>query len=124
MGQRIKKLRVCNNLSIKDLASKCDLSPETISNIEHERTNPNISTIKKLATALNTDLAYLLQINDWPEDNLGQIIKKYRLLKGLTQEQLACLCGLHKSTIKDYEDNRIKGNTKTLDLILKTIDYI
>lgn len=112
-------------MNIKDLAFKSGLSEQSISNIENERVvNPNISTIKKLANSLNTTISYLLQLDNWPEETPGQIIKKYRLAKGLTQRELAKICNLHQSTIKDYEDDKIKGNTKTLDLIFKTIDYI
>lgn len=104
-------------MSIKLLASKCSISPQTISNIEKDRNFPSISTINILSKELNSSNDYLLQLSNLPEDNIGQTIKKYRLKKGMTQEDLAKKCNLHKSTIKDYEDNRIKNETETLKKI-------
>jgi predicted transcriptional regulator len=40
----------------------------------------------------------------WREGETGQIIKKYRHLKGLSQHDLSRLCNLNQSTITDYED--------------------
>ena len=47
----------------------------------------------------------------------GEIIYKHRMKAGLTQEQLG-IC-VHKSTIKDYENNKIKGKTKTLEKFIR-----
>lgn len=107
----------------KELAMKSGLTETTIYNVETDATFPNISTIRKLCKSLNTSLRELLKINGLSEDTPGQIIKKYRLLKGLSQEELARICNLHKSTIKDYEDDKIKGNSETLKLIYEAIDY-
>lgn len=83
-----------------------------------------IFTTKKLCTPLQTTMEYLLQINAYPENTSGEIIKKYRLLSELSQRDLAKLCNLHQSTIKDYEDNKIKDNSKTLKKIFNTINHL
>lgn len=116
LGDRVKKLRLLNNYTIKDLCKKCNLSPETISNIEKNRTKPSIISLNKLSQNLNTSNAYLLNTNNWPENNPGEIIYKYRMKKGLSQRKLAKMCNLHYSTIKDYEDGRISKH-QTLEKI-------
>lgn len=108
LGDRVKKLRVSNNnTTIKDLAKLCNLSPDTISNIEKNRTIPNINTINKISQALDTTNEYLLDTNSLPETSPAQIIYKYRMIAGLSQRQLAKKCGLHNTTIRDYENGRL-----------------
>ncbi|QZY56737.1 helix-turn-helix domain-containing protein [Crassaminicella profunda] len=124
LGQRVHKLRKQAGYNIKELGDLVNMAPASISYIENEKKVPFISTLKKLCDPLQTTLNYLLQIDSWPEDTSGEIIKKYRLLKGLSQRELAKLCNLNQSTIKDYEANRIKGfNNKTLGKIYKSIGY-
>lgn len=123
LGQRVKKLRLLNNLTMRQLAAKCNISPFTISNIENGRTYPEISSINILSSVLNTSNKYLLNTDNWAENTPAQIIKKYRLIKGLTQSQLAQICDLHKATIADYENGKIKTKSKTLKIIFKCIGY-
>ncbi|MCF6466327.1 helix-turn-helix domain-containing protein [Clostridium sp. Cult2] len=122
LGERVHKLRVSNNITIKDLAKLCNLSSETISNIEKSRTTPNVTTLNKICQALETTNAYLLGTDSWPESSPAEIIYKYRMNSGLSQRQLAKKCGLHQSTIKDYESNKI-SNPDTLKIIYNKIGY-
>ncbi|WP_330685003.1 helix-turn-helix domain-containing protein [Anaerosolibacter sp.] len=124
LGQRVLKCRKNMKLNMKELAKLCNISPFTVKNIESGLTYPNISTVKKLSEVFDVSIKYLLQIDNWPEDTPSQIIKKFRLLKGLSQHELAKLCNLHQSTIKDYEDGRIKCcNGPTLEAVYKALDY-
>ncbi|MDR7856282.1 helix-turn-helix transcriptional regulator [Tissierella sp.] len=123
LGDRIRKLRLLMYLTIKDLSIKSCLSEETISNIEKSRTTPNISSLNKLCQALNTNNTYLLGTDDWAEETQSEIIYKYRMISGLSQRQLAKKCNLHFSTIKDYENGKIK-HPDTLKIIYKGIGYI
>ena len=59
LGDRVKKLRLLNNTTIKDFGKKCKVSPETIINIEKNRTAPYITTLNKLSKALNTTNLFL-----------------------------------------------------------------
>lgn len=122
MGERVYKLRNIANITIKDLAIKCNLAPETISNIEKSRTTPYVTTLNKLCQSLNTTNEYLLGTNSWPEETPGQIIYKYRMIAGLSQRQLAQKCNIHYSTIQDYEKDRI-SNPDTLKVIYNAIGY-
>ncbi|MCC0705065.1 tetratricopeptide repeat protein [Clostridioides sp. ES-S-0049-02] len=59
------------------------------------------------------------------ESNIGKNIKKYRLLKGWTQEQLASESGLSKNAIYNYENGKRNPNIKFLSQIADAleIDY-
>jgi len=123
LGERVRKLKIKNNLTIKQLSIISQLSEETISNIEKAKTIPNISTVVRLSQALSSSNGYILGVNSWPEKTSGEIIYKYRMISGLTQKQLAGKCNLHSSTIKDYEDGNLR-NPDTLKTIYAAIGYI
>lgn len=122
LGDRVRKLRLSTNTTIKDLSKYCNLSEETISNIEKNKRSPNISTINKLSQALNTTNKHLLSAHNWPESSPKEIIYKYRMISGLSQRQLAKKCNLHQSTIKDYEEGKL-SNEDTLKNIYSNIGY-
>lgn len=56
VGLKIQALREERGLSMRGLAEKCGLSPNTISLIERGTTSPNVSTLHQLATALRVPI--------------------------------------------------------------------
>lgn len=56
VGGRLRALRQERGLSVRGLAELCELSPNTISLIERERTSPTVSTLQRLATALGVPI--------------------------------------------------------------------
>ena len=59
-GLHIKSLREKRNLSLRDLASKCDLDFSKIGQIENGKTNLKLSTIFELAKGLEVEPKELL----------------------------------------------------------------
>ena len=53
---------------------------------------------------------------------IGKNIKKYRKVKGLTQEKLAELVGVATVTIKKYESNEREPNLTTIDKIAEALE--
>lgn len=123
LGERVRKLRLSNCLTIKELSKLSYMAEETISNIEKSRTTPNVSSLTKLCQALNSDNRYLLGADDWPENNQSEIIYKYRMISGLSIIDIAKKCNLHKSTVKDYENGKL-SNQETLEIIYRAIGYL
>jgi transcriptional regulator with XRE-family HTH domain len=60
LGQRIKKLRIRNNLSQRRLAKMISTSPGLISFIERDRNRPNYEIIARLAKNLSTTTDFLI----------------------------------------------------------------
>ena len=54
--------------------------------------------------------------------NIGNNIKKYRKIKGLTQIQLAEKIGVSTITIKNYENNRRQPSLETLNKIAEALN--
>lgn len=56
IGAQVHALRQKRGLSLRGLADLCDMSPTTISLIEHGETSPSVATLHRLATALSVPI--------------------------------------------------------------------
>jgi transcriptional regulator with XRE-family HTH domain len=61
LGENLKKLRIKKNLSQGDLAKKLEVDRAYISNIENGRMNPTLSTLEKIADALEISIKDLVK---------------------------------------------------------------
>lgn len=57
VGKQIQKLRESKGISQQDLAAKCDFEKSNMSRLEAGRVNPTLSTLEKVANALEVTLA-------------------------------------------------------------------
>lgn len=67
-------------------------------------------------------MIYIIFGGDTMAETTGELIKKYRLLKKLTQKQLGDLCNMKDSAIRRYEANRAKPKIDTLKKIAEALD--
>lgn len=58
-GKYIRTLRQYKNLTLEALAELCDMSSKGIDNIELGKADPHLSTVRKLAAALDIDCGEL-----------------------------------------------------------------
>lgn len=87
LGQRIRELRIKNNLSQEELAELVNLDRRSISNIECGNTFP-LTSLNLIAKALNTDLKSLFDF-DANSKNDKQLIETItKKLPELKSEQL------------------------------------
>lgn len=61
LGTKIKTLRIKNNLTLEELASRCELTKGFLSQLERDLTSPSISTLHDILEALGTTLAEFFQ---------------------------------------------------------------
>jgi transcriptional regulator with XRE-family HTH domain len=59
IGKQIQKLRESKGLSQQDLAAKCNFEKSNMSRLEAGRVNPTLSTLEKVAKALEVTLVEL-----------------------------------------------------------------
>ncbi len=64
IGEKIKFLRLANNLTQEELADRCELSKGFISQLERDITSPSIATLVDILAALGTDLPRFFQEHD------------------------------------------------------------
>lgn len=71
IGEKIKIYRKSNKLTQKDLAKKANISRSYLADIENNRYNASIETLKAIATALNISFNELFE-----DENYENIDKK------------------------------------------------
>jgi len=57
IGKRIKQLRERNQLTLEELASRCELTKGFLSQLERDLTSPSISTLEDIVEALGTSMS-------------------------------------------------------------------
>ena len=60
VGKQIQKLRELKGISQQDLAAKCNFEKSNMSRLEAGRVNPTLSTLEKVANALEVTLAEIV----------------------------------------------------------------
>ncbi len=84
LGERIKFLRESRGLSQKVLSELSSLSQATIAQIETGRKDPSVLTLRKLAGALDTDIATLFASENVHVFDLNRLRRKYNDVEKLT----------------------------------------
>jgi transcriptional regulator with XRE-family HTH domain len=72
IGARLRTLRTEHGFSIRVLAERADISSSVISEVERGKTEPSISTLKRLAAALGTSITYFFTT---PSQVNGHVIR-------------------------------------------------
>lgn len=58
IGARLREARQQQQLSLRDLAARADVSPSLLSQIENGRSNPSVMTLHNIATALDVPITF------------------------------------------------------------------
>jgi len=100
LAKRVKERRRGAGISQEVLAERSELSLALISEIERSATNPSLTTLAKLANALDISVAELLDQEDYL--NSGERITELicRSLPGLNPEQLKIVLAVIRITQK------------------------
>lgn len=61
LGSKLKELRIRNDLTLEELASRSELTKGFLSQVERDLTSPSISTLEDILEALGTSLAEFFQ---------------------------------------------------------------
>ena len=72
LGRKIRDLRLRRGLTVQQLAEASDLSKGFISQVENDRTSPSLATLRDLARALKTSVAYLVV----EEDQVPHLVRR------------------------------------------------
>lgn len=77
IGKKIKETRHKKGLSQKDLADKLETSPQNLAQYENGKRNPKLSTIRKIAKALDVPMSEL--IDDWSQYSPEELRKDFEI---------------------------------------------
>lgn len=64
LGGKIREVRRANRLSQEEFATQLGISRSVLSQIEIDRIKPSVETIKKISTAFNVSLEYLIRAEE------------------------------------------------------------
>lgn len=90
VNERIKQLRIDNNLTQSELAEKVGLTYVQIGRYEKSKSNPSADVLQKLAIALNTSTDYLMNgESEQVEAQLvdKELIKQFQEIQKLNAEE-------------------------------------
>lgn len=83
LSERLKYIRLNRKLTQKELADKSKISQSTIAQIETGRKDPSITTLRKLADALDMDIALFFATDDVHVFDMKRLKKKYKSMDDL-----------------------------------------
>ena len=89
-SQRLRELRLKNNLRQEQVATIIGVNPNAISTYENNTRRPSFETLVRLAMLYHTSTDYLLGISD----------SRFCDLSGLNDEEADMICGLVDSMSK------------------------
>ena len=84
LGERIRYIRTTRSLSQQELADSAGVSQSTVAQIESENKDPSVSTLKKIAKALDVEVAILFAKDDVCVFNMTKLKKNYKDPDSLT----------------------------------------
>lgn len=73
IGEKLRNSRVSQNLSLRELAARADVSAGHLSQIENGRTNPSVRTLYKIAAALNISVGLLFPGTEGKVEEIGEV---------------------------------------------------
>jgi transcriptional regulator with XRE-family HTH domain len=100
LGDHLRKKRLDLGLYQKDVAVAIGVDTTTIYNWENNRTSPPVRFIHRVVEFLGHGPPDLKSVS------LGERIKRYRYLKGITQKELARQIGIDPTTLRRLEGNQ------------------
>lgn len=109
IGQKIKSFRKENNLTQKELAKKSNISRSYLADIENDRYNASLDTLKSIANALEVNISDLIE--DLSKTNDNKITKNKEQIKTIAAHlEDKDLTDKKVKLIKDYIDALFDDN--------------
>ena len=127
-GERIAEQRKKLGLSQEELARKIGVSRSALSLYEIDRREPDLETVKKIASLFGVTTDYLLGLAKGGNTMLGKRINELRRASGMTQEELGKKLGVIKQTVSSWEKGISEVRNDTLITLSRlfgvTTDYL
>jgi len=116
-GDHIKTRRLDLKLTKCQLSLKLNVSDVTIYLWEKNRVKPSLAQIPKIIEFLGRDPF------EKKTENLGEKLREYRRIHGLTQKKLAEQLGIDQTTLTGWEKGEHRPTKKLLDKIKSALVF-
>lgn len=118
IGSRVKALRKSQKMTQVQLADKANMSRSYLADLEGDRYNPSLNTLKAIAAALNIEVSEIIKNNEpdaFIEDNEGNItIVEVKKAKNSPEEEfLEEVVELSDKEVKEKHTFMIDGRELT-----------
>jgi DNA-binding XRE family transcriptional regulator len=123
-GARVRKLRVEQGRTKRDLAREIGVTQETIYKIETGQVKASMPTLRKLSQVLGVPVYYLGCFESLPEDSFGQKFTKARNYHGLTKREAALKMSVAERTICNWENGRVCPSNDLMEKIEEFISIL
>ena len=114
IGKKIRQLRLQNDLTLEDLASRSELTKGFLSQLERDLTSPSISTLEDILEALGTNLSEFFH-----EEEEEQIVFTNKDFFVHTQDEYQIECKVPNAQKNEMEPILLtlppKGTSQTMD---------
>lgn len=115
LGARLRLAREARELTLETVAQKVGISASYLSQVERELATPAISTLRRLAEALQVAPNQLVPTAQ--QDSLGAKLKTLRTNLGLSRADVAQRAGVSVSLVAQIENGRTHPSLETLQRI-------
>lgn len=111
IGPKLRDARIEQNLSLRELAAKTDVSASLLSQIENNKANPSVRTLHSLADALELPVDYFFPEREEHDDDVGEMAGLDKLpvaeftASELRMQQAASPNGADSLATKIFEQN-------------------
>ena len=121
LGEKIKNIRISNNLKQSELADILHISEKTISSWENDRTTPDLNMIYKISNYFKKSFYYLIS-DDYINLNNNEIEIKLKVDK--RDENGKCIFNLKKKINNSYYEKYdvLIDNLNNLNKILQELN--
>ena len=121
LSENIKRMRIANNMTQEQLATKLGISSQAVSKWETSETYPDGILLVPLAQALNASLDELFENKQVTIEDISKKLAEAIKQSGYTQKQIAEQVGVTQQQISSY----IKGkNLPALDTLSKLCAFL
>ena len=90
IGDKIKSLRLRNNLTQKELADRCELSKGFISQLESNQTSPSLSTLEDILVTLGSSFREFFASEAAPFHPAQRVSSPRDWIRRLRREMALC----------------------------------
>ncbi len=108
VGEIVSYYRIKRGLTRDDLTAALGINKAYLSEIETGRRVPSAALLLKISETLNFNIKLLMPDIPDKEATVGEKVRYYRRINGLTQKELANLIDVDPNTISRIERNIVK----------------
>lgn len=122
LGQMIVKLRKEQGLTQETFAKKFNVTRQTVSNWENEKSYPDLHTLVKISDEFNLSLDILLKGDSTMIKDIDKKVKKHALYKGIIIGLIILVVGLSSiiyltnKSMNDTTKNYVANGTEMIEL--------